>query len=191
MDASLVARLSPELRNKIYEHCFTLPSRVSLGPRAGPNNAQSALTRTCRQLRHESLYMYYTQTRFSAHLDDGPISPLITWFRAIGPEACLLIQAINIFDMHNHMLSLWSVGTAEEAMAEPSRKDVECRATDVGKLDKINIGFNAGRYVLQLQPALKDMGLDLRQGYVVYTGNGKEEFNGYCSWFVITEAAKG
>ena len=81
-----------------------------------------------------------------------------------------------------------SVAAAAEVIGVPQRKDVECRATDIGKLDKNNIRFNAGKYVLQLQPALRNMGLDLRQGYEVYTGNGKEEFNGYCSWFVITEA---
>lgn len=190
MDASLFARLSPELRNQIYELSYTLPNRVSLGPATGPINAQSALTRTCRQVRRESLLIYYTQARFSAHLNDGPISPLIDWYRAIGPQACLLIPEINVFDMHNHMLSLWSVGMAEEVIANPARRDVSYRVTDVGRLDKNNVRFNAGQYVIQLQPALKEMGLDLRQGYEIYSGNGKEEFNGYCSWFVIVEGAK-
>jgi hypothetical protein len=96
MDSSHLSRLAPELRNLIYEFTFTSNFAVTL--KSGGN--QHALTMTCRQIRHETLGLYHSISRFNAHLDDGPAIPLARWLRAIGRENCLLLDEVNIWDMH-------------------------------------------------------------------------------------------
>ena len=97
MDGSILARLSPELRNRVYEYVFTSDYAVTL--RKGL--AQHALTKTCRQIRQETMPMYMSLTRFNAHLDDGPATPLARWLRAVGPEMALLIAEINVWVRYN------------------------------------------------------------------------------------------
>ena len=93
MDASNLARLSPELRNCVYEYVFASNYAVTL--RTG--FIQHELTKTCRQIRHETLQMFMSSTRFNAHLDDGPATPLAQWLRVVGPEVALTIAEINIW----------------------------------------------------------------------------------------------
>ena len=75
MDRSILARLSPEIRNTIYEFTFTSEYAVTLRD----NAVLHPLTSTCRQLRSETLAMYLALTTFNAHLDDGPALPLARW----------------------------------------------------------------------------------------------------------------
>ena len=93
MEASPLYRLSPELRNHIYEHVFTSKYAVTLQDQ----KCQHALTRTCKQLRHETLAMYYATTSLNAHLDDGPAKPLTNWLKVIGSGAVCEIDRINVW----------------------------------------------------------------------------------------------
>lgn len=99
MDASPFARLSPELRNLIYEFAFTASDNLKAVTLQN-DRIQHGITKTCRQIRRETLTMYYSMTRFNAHLDDGPSIPLARWLKQIGREHCLLLDEINIWDMH-------------------------------------------------------------------------------------------
>lgn len=175
MDFSPFARLSPELRNKIYEHVFCSSNRfrVSLGPASGPNNAQSPLTRTCRQMRQESLHMYLANTRFSAHLDDGPITPLIRWFEAIGPEAIALLPQVAVFDLHDSQLELLSRLGAE--MRQAGEADGWSWIYQPINADTMgHVSVDAVKYVKPLQDALKKLGLDLRMhGFIRCQGQSE------------------
>lgn len=93
MEATLLARLSPELRNAIWEAVFTSDYAITLQT----GGTQHALTKTCRQIRRETLAMYYTAARLNAHLDDGPATPLAKWLQNIGREHCLLVRELNIW----------------------------------------------------------------------------------------------
>ncbi|KAK5703961.1 hypothetical protein LTR97_002974 [Elasticomyces elasticus] len=96
MDDSPFARLSPELRNAIYEAAFDTEFAITLQD----NAIQHGITRTCRQLRRETLHMYYSLARFNAHLDDGPTTPLARWLEVLGRNNCLLLREVNVWDMH-------------------------------------------------------------------------------------------
>ncbi|KAK5684036.1 hypothetical protein LTS10_003900 [Elasticomyces elasticus] len=96
MDDSPFARLSPELRNAIYEAAFNTEYAITLQD----NAIQHGITRTCRQLRRETLHMYYSLARFNAHLDDGPTAPLARWLEVLGRDNCLLLREVNVWDMH-------------------------------------------------------------------------------------------
>lgn len=66
MDDSIFKRLSPELRNRIYELTFTDSEGIIIQctnngvfKKATVSSPNIALTRTCREIRQESLKMYY------------------------------------------------------------------------------------------------------------------------------------
>lgn len=98
MDSSPFAQLPRELRDLIYHYTFTTPSdRASTLQDA---QIQHPLTRTCRALRDETLALYFSLTRFNAHLDDGPATPLARWLVAMGAQRCLGLREVNVWDMH-------------------------------------------------------------------------------------------
>lgn len=152
MDTSLFASLSPELRNIIWEYTLTTPYSITLC------NQQIflPLTRTCRQIRHETLSMYLSLTSFNAHLDDGPVTPLATWLTTIGPARCLLLHELSVWDLH--MLNGTLCGMEEtERMLRCGGKDGEVFVLrSVGKLYHL---WNW--WLTELVIALRLMGLGL------------------------------
>lgn len=104
MEESMLARLPPELRNQIYHHTFASKFAVKLDS----GRIQHPLTRTCRQIRRETLQMYYIATSFNANLSDGPITPLLQWLQCIGPESVILVQQVRIWDMHHNVMNILS-----------------------------------------------------------------------------------
>lgn len=67
MDHSPLARLAPELRNRVYELALTHSDRIK--PLNGSHHAELAdhnqLTSTCRQVRTETLGMFYAVITFA------------------------------------------------------------------------------------------------------------------------------
>ncbi|KAI5370771.1 hypothetical protein Slin14017_G016500 [Septoria linicola] len=110
MEASALYRLSPELRNHIYEHVFSSKYAVTLQDQ----KCQHALTQTCKQLRHETLAMYYSLTSFNAHLDDGPATPLIKWLEVLGAGTVCRIDRINIWDLHMLQFTLHGLSATRQ-----------------------------------------------------------------------------
>ena len=98
MDASPFSLLPRELRDLIYTHTFTTPADRAITLQ--PSEIQHPLTRTCRALREETLQLYFSLTRFNAHLDDGPATPLARWLVAMGTERCRGLREVNVWDMH-------------------------------------------------------------------------------------------
>ncbi|KAF7189745.1 hypothetical protein HII31_08852 [Pseudocercospora fuligena] len=98
MDSSQLSRLPPEIRDQIYHTLFTSKYAVTLQS----GHVQHPLTITCRQIRQETLAMYYALTRFNAHLDDGPATPLAKWLTTLGPKLTLILGEVNIW------VSLWA-----------------------------------------------------------------------------------
>lgn len=113
MDHSNLLLLPQELRDLIYTFTFTTSYAVTLKT----NQVQHALTQTCRQIRKETLALYLSLTRFNAHLDDGPATPLTAWLETIGPAQCLLLWEVNIWDMHMLNGSLHGVKATERMLS--------------------------------------------------------------------------
>ncbi|KAK0264399.1 hypothetical protein B0A54_17928 [Friedmanniomyces endolithicus] len=72
MDDSPLRRLSPELRNRIYELALHVPGRsgikVRLGKRgAQVKNAPLALTKVCREIRADTVKMFYAVNSFTVY----------------------------------------------------------------------------------------------------------------------------
>lgn len=77
MDKSPLARLPPELRNRIYEFAFTLPLAKNYRSLSDHIKEHNGLTRTCRQLRSESRLLFFRLNHFwvciclNADYEDG------------------------------------------------------------------------------------------------------------------------
>ena len=68
--------------------------------------------------------MYLSLTPFNAHLDDGPTLPLARWLKTIGPDLCLLLREVNIWDLHMLNGTLHGIETTQR-MLEQGTKDGE------------------------------------------------------------------
>ncbi|GIZ39465.1 hypothetical protein CKM354_000284700 [Cercospora kikuchii] len=189
MELSPLYRLSPELRNQIYEHVFASRYAVMLQH----NSCQHALTKTCRQIRRETLAMFYSLTSFNAHLDDGPATPLTRWIKVIGPETVCGIERINVWDLHMlqftiHGLSatrrIFSTGAIDHkwyrihgtSSGEDELGDLGPRNDQATKdrttyvLRPIHIRF-ASRELKDVFLTLHSMGLGLAQFHIVKPNN--------------------
>lgn len=101
MDSSPFFLLPRELRDIIYEYTFTTRYAVTLQT----GNIQHPLTRTCAQLRRETLPLYLSLTRFNAHPDQGPWDSvasepwqeLISWLQAMGTESVAAVKEIGVW----------------------------------------------------------------------------------------------
>ncbi|CZT20340.1 uncharacterized protein RCC_06199 [Ramularia collo-cygni] len=99
MENSNFIRLSPEIRNEIWTNVFASPCAVNV--KLQSDKLQHPLTQTCQQIRHETLAMFYSLTRFNAHLGSGPTAPLLKWLRKLDAENLLIINEVNIWGLHN------------------------------------------------------------------------------------------
>ncbi|KAK5117797.1 hypothetical protein LTR85_008772 [Meristemomyces frigidus] len=103
MENSPLNRISPELRNRIYELVFTPEREVECLDSGAVGNIQHPLTKTCRQIRAETLMMDYANTHYSSpgsyywDQDDGGGEELSVWLKKIGPQACSTIRSLHAF----------------------------------------------------------------------------------------------
>ena len=146
MDASILNHVSPEIRNLIFEWLFTSDYAVTLKT----GKIQHPLTQTCRQMRREALRMYLSATLFNAHLDDLPALPLARWLSTIGPDLCLLLRDIQIWDIHMLNGTLHGSETSRE-MLRDGTKDGE-----------VFVLQSLGRQVFHKSWYLKDIVLHLQ-----------------------------
>lgn len=95
MDASPLGRLSPELRNIIYELCCQPSGHVSIS-----KNMQPGITRASRQTRAESLLLSYSLPSafvFRITAESGTsIHDLCKWLRAESQQHLDQIKELNI-----------------------------------------------------------------------------------------------
>ena len=158
MDASVLVRLSPEIRNAIYEYTFTTDYAVTLKTGA----IEHPLTATCRQIRNETLGMYLALTRFNAHLDDGPATPLARWLKMIGPDLSLLLREVNIWDMHMLNGTLHGTETTQQALQDGTEDDEAYVLRPVGRQV-----FHRSWYLKDIILALQSIGLGLARLCIV------------------------
>ena len=96
--------LPPEVRNMIYSHQLvnTLPLMRSIMHRHQQRTlAEPALTRTCHQLRSETLEMFYTMNTFAFGVGKGQLAP---WAKQLGTK----LTWVNSIEMGMHLA--WNDG---------------------------------------------------------------------------------
>ncbi|TKA50475.1 hypothetical protein B0A55_12950, partial [Friedmanniomyces simplex] len=164
MDTSPFARLSPELRNTIYEFAFDSNYAVTLQR----NATQNGIMRTCRQIRHETLGMYYSLSRFNAHLDDGPLTPLARWLEVLGRDLCLLLREVNVWDMHMLNATLHGVESTEQLLRS-TMADGEMYVLQPTGSSLVQDGW----YPEILVEALHHLGLEIRNLSLVHLVPGE------------------
>ncbi len=78
--------LPPEIRDMITTRVVTKQPRKDWPPKQVPvpRRCEPALSMTCRQMRNESIGIFYRRTSFNVCLDDFDFKPLFTWLRDIG-----------------------------------------------------------------------------------------------------------
>ncbi|KAK1093912.1 hypothetical protein LTR48_001353 [Friedmanniomyces endolithicus] len=122
MDNSPFAKLAPELRNRIYELVLYVPGRsgikVRLGNRgAQVKNAPLALTKVCREIRADTVKMFYAVNAFTVYTKvfddmeenegpDGamdaagaaemPIDRAVNWFAKFGKKNAGMAKRVVI-----------------------------------------------------------------------------------------------
>lgn len=165
METSSFLLLSAELRNLVYWHTFSSKYSVEFGK----VDIQHPLTRTSKQIRYESLAMYYALTRFNAHLRDGPVTPLIHWIHTIGREAFLLVREIRLWDMHDNVLTILSPAAAERHLMETEDGNVLRSLPTQCSLPEDNALAPIHRE--QLWQAIAALKLGLRQFREQYSGS--------------------
>jgi hypothetical protein len=162
MEHSILARLSPEIRNAIYEFTFISEYAVTLRD----NSILHPLTSTCHQLRSETLPMYLALTSFNAHLDDGPALPLARWLKAMGPDRCLLLGEVNIWDMHMLNAVLHGIETTQRLLQDGTPEGDPFVLRPLGRQV-----FHKSWYLKDIIPALQSIGLGLARFCIVEEGD--------------------
>ncbi|CAK3898450.1 Hypothetical predicted protein [Lecanosticta acicola] len=178
-----LSRLSPELRNLIYEHAFTSPYAVTLPPASPTRHHQHPLTLTCRAIRHESLPMYYFLTDFNAHLDDGPATPLAKWLKVLGPDLVACIGQINIWDMHMLNGTLHGIDSTARLLSPGigAASDQKYVLRPLG-----DWAIQTGWYLEDVILSLRSMGMDLLR-FCIVSEPGEDSIPKLTSEFAIVE----
>ena len=161
MEASDLTRLSPEIRNTIYEYVFVSQYAITLQS----HGIQHPLTTTCRQLRDETLGMFLSLTSFNAHLDDGPVTPVARWLRAIGPDRCLLLHELNIWDLHMLNAILHGTETTHRMLKEGTEEGETYVLRPVGRQV-----FHSSWYLKDIILPLQAIGIGLERFCIVQEG---------------------
>lgn len=92
MDKSQLARLSPELRNHIYELCLRDNQGSIQICDVGEYNQ---LTQTCRQVRSETQVLFYTLNDFHTAVRNDQLERFCTFLQAIGPDVLSQVRALH------------------------------------------------------------------------------------------------
>jgi len=106
MDNSPLSRLSPELRNKIYELVLLGTREVRIDVADPANQVHHPLTQTCRQIYTEAKYIDYAHTDVifdsygSGRLGDS--KHLAEWLRIMGADACKALHSIDHHFISTH-----------------------------------------------------------------------------------------
>lgn len=91
----LLRRLSPELRNMIYEAALIATEDQDINT----EQQQPGLIRTCREIRSEATAIYYHGNVFAFTTtsggDDG-LDPVTQWLRRIGPKHCRHLKDLHV-----------------------------------------------------------------------------------------------
>ncbi|TKA75036.1 hypothetical protein B0A49_02183 [Cryomyces minteri] len=110
-----ILKLPRELRDLFYR-LFLISRMKILGIPHMPALAQPPLTRVCRQIRNESLPIFYGGNTFRAFCDDPlTISAFGSWLRLIGNDNCALLRHVCM----GENLS----ASAKQAVLEELRRD--------------------------------------------------------------------
>lgn len=103
MDNSPLGRLSPELRNQIYELVFQPSNRSYLQVRPtrldAANFAQTiAIAQTCRQVRAEARLLFFATNDFRFDCSSAPKSLVAPtrWLQNVGPDALEVMRSMLI-----------------------------------------------------------------------------------------------
>ena len=177
MDASGLSALSPELRNLIYEFLFTSNYAVTLAC----GKIMHPLTRTCRQIRHETLSMYLSLTPFNSHLDDRPATPLAHWLRGIGPDLCVLLREVNIWDLHMLNGVLHGLQSTQEKLKQGAENGEPFVLRPVGREV-----FHSSWYLKDIIVALQSIGIGLERFCTLQASGGLKQ----TSHFAIVKLAE-
>ncbi|KAK4547558.1 hypothetical protein LTR36_000515 [Oleoguttula mirabilis] len=122
---SFLRKLSPELRNMIYELVVDDDHEIDI-----TSEQQPALTRACRETRTESLAMYYALNTFcyeTTSNDNAALDALAQWLRRTGHRNCSNIRWLHV-----------SIGVENGFMIRDPRLDTDPWTTLVKQLK----GFN-------------------------------------------------
>jgi hypothetical protein len=93
MENSSFAKLSPELRNQIYELVLR-SNRATLELR--DIKAYNGLSQTCRQLRTESQQMLYSLNNFTFTTSNRKLEKFCAFLRAVGPAVIPQMRSLRL-----------------------------------------------------------------------------------------------
>ncbi|KAK3625528.1 hypothetical protein LTR22_023542 [Elasticomyces elasticus] len=90
----LLNKLSPELRNAIYELALIATHDIDIFTGSPPG-----LTQTCRQIRGETIGLYYRDNTFAFNLNEKGrhgLDGVKAWLCALSPAICIQIRTLRV-----------------------------------------------------------------------------------------------
>ena len=110
--------------------------------------------------------MYLALTTFNAHLDDGPATPLAQWLKILGRERCLLLGAVNIWDMHMLNAILHGQESTQRLLRDGTETGDAYVLRPIGRQV-----FHKSWYLKDIIPAFQSIGLGLARFCIVEEGD--------------------
>ena len=94
---SRILALPAELRNRIYTYVVASPESLLLYSHWVGVDKQPAVSSVCRQVRNETLGLYYSLNTFQLHIHPNlDVNVFTRWIDAIGPHNARNLQRISI-----------------------------------------------------------------------------------------------
>lgn len=172
MNHSPLARLPPELRNHIYELAF---AKYTFADMDQKDEIKNALTRTCRQIRTESLGIFLSSAIYRVDVAvqgqpmyrglpkkrcGGTIEQVTDWLLKQGPTRCKAIALIALYlktsliVVYSHeSWATWGQIACRNLNAHGAHSVLRSQATE----------DNPCRYMTVLVQTYRSMGLELQQ----------------------------
>lgn len=149
----LLRKLSPELRNIIYELTLAEKEIVDIIERQQP-----ALTRVCHEIRNECLAMYYATNVFSyrtTSAESDGLDGLAKWLEKIGPHNCKQLVKLSVSIVVDNGLMIHDPRCEENAWTSLFRqmKKLGC-SSRVKVLVNPKIEHNISEQMSQFQQAI-------------------------------------
>jgi hypothetical protein len=115
--------------------------------------------------------MHLALTTFNVHLDDGPVDPLANWLQTLGPEQCLQLRKVNVWDLHNSQGTL----LGSEATKLALEAGEQSKPLVLRQLVQI---YWTPAWLHELTPRLEAMGLGVMRFCIVdgASGTGTSRF---------------
>jgi hypothetical protein len=134
MEHSPLNRLSAELRNHIWQLVVSFEDSLLIKANASLNARQHPLTRTCRQIRNETIAMFYAHNKFMGTFALQRLPGNYGHTRIAGKDLDVLLAWLECLSTARHdLISRLNIRIEGEIAGNPSFH-TKCRMAELSKV---------------------------------------------------------